>query len=192
MVRSSSPLRTLAEFVAYARQNPGRVSVGHSTTLVQAQIGVLAAMAGVTLLPVPYKGIPATITDTIGGNLDATFVDMSNALAHAKSGNLRALAVTAPTRNPIAPDWPTVAETFPGYDFRSWVALVGPAGMPRELVLKLNTAMNNILRQRDFSDKLAHNGITPWVQNADDLKVFMSADIDRWIKLAREHNLMPE
>ncbi len=192
MVKANSPFRTLADFIAYARQNPGKASIGHSTSLVQAQIGQLAAMGGVTLLPVPYKGVPAAIGDTIGGSLDATFTDMGNALAQAKAGTLRCIGITAPQRVALAPDWPAMAETLPGYDFRGWAAMVGPAGMPREVVARLSAALTGIMRTRDISDRLAHIGMAPFVMPAEELKPFMDRDVDTWIRLARENNLKAE
>ena len=100
MVKASSPVRTLAEFVAHAKQKPGSVSIGYSTTTVQVQIATLNKMAGIELLAVPYKGTPATITDVLGGSLDATLADPGQALAQVKGGRLRALAVSSLKRNP--------------------------------------------------------------------------------------------
>ena len=107
-----------------------------------AQIASLNKMAGIELLPVPYKGVPATITDVLGGVLDATLVDPGNALAQVKGGQLRALGVTSLKRNSLTPDWPAISETLPGFDFSSWTAVVCPAGMPRELVARLNDDKN--------------------------------------------------
>ena len=146
MVGSTFPARTFAEFIAYAKQNPGKVEhrllhrggAGADRDNEQARRHRTAGVA--------YKGTPATITDVLGGSLDATLVDPGNALAQVKGGKMRALAVTSLKRNPVTPDWPAISETLPGFDFPSWNALVGPAGMPRELVNKINAAMNSALK----------------------------------------------
>ncbi len=137
VVRSSLPVRTLLEFVAYAKQHPGKVNIGHATTLIQAQIAALGKMAAIDVLTVPYKGTPPIITDILGGTLDATLLDVGNALPHVKSGALRAIGVTSLKRNPATPDWPAISETLPGFDFPSWTALVGPPGMSRDQVTRI-------------------------------------------------------
>jgi tripartite-type tricarboxylate transporter receptor subunit TctC len=192
MVKSTSPIRTMPEFIAYAKQRPGKVSVGYSTSAVQVQIATLSKLAGVELLAVPYKGSPATITDVINGALDATLTDPGNALSQVKGGHLRALAVSSLKRNPVTPDWPAISETLPGFDFPSWNALVGPAGMSRELVNKINAAVNQALKEKDVVDKYAQAGTIPLIMTPDELKAFIDAETAKWIKLAREANIQPE
>lgn len=192
MVKSTSPVRNFAEFIAYAKQQPGKVSVGYSTSSVQLQIATMSKMAGIELLAVPYKGSPATITDVIGGALDATLTDPGNALAQVKGGQLRALAVSSLKRNPVTPDWPAISETLPGFDFPSWNALVGPAGMPRDLVSKLSAAVIQAQKRKDVVDRLAESGTVPLIMGADELKTFMNSETDKWVKLAREANIQPE
>ena len=155
IVRSNFPAKTLPEFIAYAKQHPGNVSIGYSTTTVQAEIAALNKLAGIELLAVPYKGVPATVTDLLGGTLSATFVDPGNALAQIKNGTVRALGVTSLKRNPLTPDWPAISETLPGYDFPTWTAMVGPPGMSREIVNKIHAAMDSALKQKDVVDKYA-------------------------------------
>jgi tripartite-type tricarboxylate transporter receptor subunit TctC len=192
MVKPNFPARTMAEFIAYAKQRPGRVSVGYSTTSVQLQIAMINKMAGIELLPVPYKGSPATLTDVIGGALDATLTDPGNALAQVKGGHLRALAVSSLKRNPVTPDWPAISETLPGFDFPSWNAVVGPANMPRELVNRISAAVIQAQKQKDVVDRLASNGTTPLIMGPDELKAFMDAETAKWVRLAREANIQPE
>jgi tripartite-type tricarboxylate transporter receptor subunit TctC len=192
MVKPTFPARTMAEFIAYAKQRPGRVSVGYSTTSVQLQIAMINKMAGIELLPVPYKGSPATLTDVIGGALDATLTDPGNALAQVKGGHLRALAVSSLKRNPVTPDWPAISETLPGFDFPSWNALVGPANLPRELVNRISAAVSQAQKQKDVVDRLAANGTTPLIMGPDELKAFMDAETAKWVRLAHEANIQPE
>lgn len=191
MVRPDFPATTLPEFIAQAKQR-GRLSVGATTSSVRVQIATMSKLAGIELLPVPYKGIPATITDVIGGTLDATLVDLANAMAQAKAGKLRPLAVSSLKRNPLVPDWAPVAETLPGFDFPSWVGLVGPAGMSRELTEKLNSAVTQALKHPDVSEKLATIGMAPMAMTPEQFRSVISTDTARWVRLARDANVQPE
>lgn len=192
MVRPGFAAKTMSEFIAYAKQRPGKVSVGSTTSSVQTQIATLNKLGGIDLLVVPYKGIPATITDVIGGSLDATLVDLANAMAQAKAGKLVPIAVTSIKRNPLVPDWPAVSETLPGFDFPSWVGLVGPAGMSKELVDKLNGAVAQALRHPDVAARLSTIGMTPMLMSAEQFKVVIAEETAKWIRLAREANIQPE
>ncbi len=192
MVSAASPIRTMADFIAHAKKNPGKASIGYSTTTVQVQIATINKMAGIELLAVPYKGSPATLTDVIGGVLDATLTDPGNALAQVKGGKMRAIAVSSRKRNPITPDWPAISETLPGYDFPSWNALVGPAGMPRELVTRISTAAIQALKQKEVAEKYAAVGTIPLIMGPDELKAYMGAEVAKWVRLAKEANIQPE
>lgn len=192
VVRSTSPVKTFSEFVAHAKQNPGKVSIGYATSMVQMQIASMNRLAGMELLPVPYKGTSQTITDVMGGSLDATLLDPNNALAQIKGGQMRGLAVTSVKRNPLTPDLPAIAETLPGFDFSTWTALVGPPGMSRELVTKINAAMNHALAQKDVVDRLAQAATLPFVTTPEALKSLIETDTAKWIKLTREANIQPE
>lgn len=192
MVKSTFPARNLPEFIAYAKKHPGKVSIGHSTSLVQVQIAALGKMAGIDVLPVPYKGTPATVTDVIGGTLDATLLDPGSALAQVRGGQMRALGVSSLKRNPITPDWPAISETLPGYDFPTWSALVGPKGMPADLVERIHLALADVLKQKDVIDRLAQAGFVPWVTGPAALRTYIDAEVARWASLAREANIQPE
>ena len=192
MVKPNFPARNLPEFIALAKQKPGKISIGSSTSGVQTQIATLNKLAGIDLLTVPYKGIPATITDVIGGNLDASMVDLANAMNHAKANNLRPIAVTSLKRNPLVPDWPAISETLPGFDFPSWVGLVGPAGMPRDLAVKLNAAVIQAVQKPEIIDRLAGIGFAPMRLTADEFKTYIDNEVNKWIRLAREANVQPE
>jgi tripartite-type tricarboxylate transporter receptor subunit TctC len=144
------------------------------------------------LLTVPYKGIPAAISDVIGGSLDATFVDMVNALGQVKAGHLRPLAVTSVRRNPSAPDWPSIGETLPGYDFSAWTAFVGPAGMAPETVNRLHAAMTAVLGQPAVVERLASIGMIPQRAAPGELKALIETDIAKWTRLAREYKIQAD
>ena len=192
MVKSSFPAKTLPEFIAYVKQRPGKVSAGYGSSTAQVGIAMLNKLAGLDLLAVPYKGIPLAVNDVLGGTLDITSVDLGNAMAQARGGNLRALAVTSASRNPLAPEWPAVAETLPGFDLTSWFGIVGPAGIPRDVVDKLNAAITQALKQPEVKANLATLGTTPMPLAPEQLKAFIVTEIAKWIRLARDANLQPE
>ncbi len=192
LVKASSRFRTFTELLAAARQNPGKVSVGYGTSAVQIQVASMNAMAGVNLLPVPYKTTPDAVTNLLGGIIDATITDPSIAIAQLKAGQARVLAVTSLKRSALLPDVPAVSETLAGFDFTAWGALAGPPGMPRELVNKLSNAMREAQKDPEVIERLASDGKSTLVLGPEELKPFMEAEIQKWQRLARESNIQPE
>ncbi len=192
MVKASSPIRTFADFIAHAKKNPGKVSVGSSTSIVQLQIASMNKMAGIDLLTVPYKGTPATLTDVIGGVLDATMTDPGNAMAQVKAGTLRGIAVTSLKRNPSMPDWPAISETLPGFDFSSWNAFVGPAGMPRDVVNRIAAAIAQAQKQPEVIKQLGQQGTQTLIMGPDQVKTYMESEVAKYVRLAKEANIQPE
>jgi tripartite-type tricarboxylate transporter receptor subunit TctC len=193
VVRSSLPVRSMAELITHAKANPGKVSAGHSTALMQIQLSALEKMAGVELLLVPYKSTATNITDLLGGTLDIALFDMGTALAHEKNAQVRVLAVGTGKRNPLAPQWPAVAETLPGYDFASWAALVGPPGMPRDVVNRINGEITKILEDKGIAEKFAQaGGSVPMPMTPDQLKAHIESEVAKWVRLAREAKIEPQ
>jgi tripartite-type tricarboxylate transporter receptor subunit TctC len=192
LVKSGFPVSNLKELVAYVKQHPGKVSAGYGSSSSQISIATFDKLAGIATLSVPYKGIPMAINDVLGGTLDYTFADIGNAMAQVKGGNMRALGVTSAQRTPLAPAVPAIAEVLPGFDITAWFAIVGPAGMPRDVVDKLNAATTKALKTREMKEKLARIGLTPMPMPADQLKAFIGSEIVKWTRLAREANIQPE
>jgi tripartite-type tricarboxylate transporter receptor subunit TctC len=192
MVRTEFPAKTMQEFIDYAKKHSGRVMAGSTTALTEIQIATMNKMANIEVVPVPYKGVPAAINDLIGGSLDVVLVDLTNAIAHAKAGKIRPIAVTAVKRSSLVPDWPAISETLPGFDFPAWVGLVGPRGIPANVVNRLNAASNNALGQPEVKARLATMGMTPLVITPEQLGSLISSDVAKWVRLAREANIQPE
>jgi tripartite-type tricarboxylate transporter receptor subunit TctC len=113
-------------------------------------------------------------------------------LAQVKGGRLRALAVTSVKRNPATPDWPAISETLPGFDFPSWNAVVGPAGMPREQVNRISAAAAQALQKPEVVQSLRGNGTLPFIMGPDETKAFIEAEIAKYVRLAKEANIQPE
>ena len=192
MVKASAPQKNVQELVAYAKQNPGKATAGYGSSSSQVSIAVLNKLGGVDTLLVPYKGIPLAVNDVLGGTLDFTFVDAGNAMAQAKGGAMRGLGVTSTKRSVLAPEWPAIAEVFPGFDITAWFAIVGPAGMAKEVVDKLNAATTTALAQPELKARLASIGITPMPMAPEPLKTFIATEITKWTRLVKDANIQPE
>jgi tripartite-type tricarboxylate transporter receptor subunit TctC len=192
LVRKDFPAKTLAEFVSYAKANPKKLSGGHGASSAQVAIARLRTLAGFEVLEVPYKGIPLAVIDVIGGTVDFTFGDLGAAIAQVKGGRLNVLAVTSATRNPLTPDWPAIAETYPGYDVVGWHAMVAPAGTPKEIRQKLYDACAKALANQKVVDALAGLGITPALMGSDELGQFIPSEVKRWSELIKEAGIDPE
>lgn len=192
MVKADHPARTAQELVAHVAQRPGKVSAGYGSSSSQVSIAVFNRIGKVDAQMVPYKGIPLAVNDVLGGVVDFTFVDLGNAIAQSRGGRMRALGITAPKRSPLVADWPALAETLPGFDITAWFAVLGPAGMPREVVDKLHGAIAQVLRSTEAREKLAGIGIQPMALNPSELRAFMASEVSKWIRLVRESNIQPE
>ena len=192
MVKTDHPAKTIQEFISYAKQRPGKVNAGYGSSSSQVSIAVLNKLGNIDTMGVAYKGIPLAMNDVMAGVVDFTFVDLGNSMAQAKGGKLRPLGITANKRSSLVPDWPSLAETMPGFDITAWFALLGPAGMPKDVVDKLNASMGQALKSKDAQDKLAGIGIQPVVMTPDQLKTFMASEVSKWVRLVKEANIQPE
>ncbi len=192
VVNPSVPVRTIPELIAHAKANPGKVSVGIGSTLVQVQVSSFEKMAGVEFLKVPYSSVSTNITDLLGGTLNLMLLDMGSSISYAKEGKIRVLGTSPLKRNPLTPDWPAVSETLPGYDINSWSALVGPQGLPRETATRLSEAVARILQQPDVIESLAKTGSVPMPMTPDALKTHINAEVDKFVAIARDAKLEPQ
>ncbi|WP_051237640.1 Bug family tripartite tricarboxylate transporter substrate binding protein [Ottowia thiooxydans] len=192
MVKADSPLRNFQDFIAHAKKNSGKVNIGSSTTFVNLVIATLNKVAGIQTASIPYKGVPATVADVIGGVLDSTMADPVNAIAQVQAGRLRALAVTSAKRMPTMPDCPAIAETYPGYDFTTWNGFVGPAGMPLDQVNRIATAIAQALKQPELIKRLDTIGMPVAYMDPIVFKTYIESEVGKYIRLAKEVNIQPE
>jgi tripartite-type tricarboxylate transporter receptor subunit TctC len=192
VVAPSSPIRSFADFIAYAKQRPGQVTIGYSTAIVQLQIATLNKMAGIELMPVPYRGAPASVTDVMAGVLTATMANPGPAIQQEKSGQLRPLAVTSLKRNPATPDWPAISETLPGFDFPSWNAFVGPVGLPAEQVSRLSTAIAQALKKDDVVQRLRAEATQPLMMGPGELEAYIAAEVEKYVRLGKEAGIQAQ
>jgi tripartite-type tricarboxylate transporter receptor subunit TctC len=141
---------------------------------------------------VPYKGIPQTITDTMGGSLAFTFVDFANAAGQQKGGKLRGLAVTSPKRSSLAPDIPAIAEELPGYEVIAWFGLVAPAKTPEPVVSRLNDVLMKVLGRADAKERFATVGTDVAPMGPQEFGRFIQSEVQNWAKLVKLANIQPE
>ncbi|WP_025138856.1 tripartite tricarboxylate transporter substrate binding protein [Achromobacter sp. DH1f] len=181
------PWKSVADLVADARQHPGRITYasGNSTGIVAG--ATLANRAKIDILHVPYKGTPQGLTDVVGGQVDFMFTDLASGLPFVQSGQLRALAVSTAERSAIVPDLPSMAESgVPDFDLNSWNGYFGPAGMPPDVVAKLNDAINQIVAKPDVRKRLAGLGFDAFSSTPDAFAQFVGEQRDLWGKLIRD------
>jgi len=192
MVKSEFPARTLKEFIAHVKSQPGKFSAGYGSAGSQVSAAMLKAMAGLDVVEAPYKGIPQAVTDVIGGSLTYTFVDLGNALGQLRGGKLKGLGVTSATRSSVAPDIPAIAETLKGYELIAWFGLMAPAGTPKEVVTKLHDAAVQGLAKPEVKERFAAIGTDVAPMNPDQLGAFIKTEIAKWAKLTKEAGIQPE
>jgi tripartite-type tricarboxylate transporter receptor subunit TctC len=188
VVHPSFPAKSVAELVAYAKANPGKVNYGSAGVGTVSHVcgEYFATAAGIKLVHVPYKGTGPALTDLIGGHIPMAFAPIPATYSNAKSGNMRMLAVTSAVRSTLAPEVPTIAESgVPGFDAVLRYGLVAPPGTPRAIIEKLNKALNAALTSDDVRKRLALEGAEPQPGSPEDY----SKDIDReetqWAKVVK-------
>jgi tripartite-type tricarboxylate transporter receptor subunit TctC len=186
---------TVADLVKLARSSPGRL------TYASAGVGTTFHLCGemfkdstsTFILHVPYRGGGPALLDTLGGQVDMSFPTLSAALPHVKAGNLRALAVTGTSRSALLPDVPTLAEAgVKDFQFTQWLTLVAPAGTPREVVGRLNGALNAALNSKELRDKFTQQGFDPFVTSPEEAAKFIAAEVQRFGKLIKTRKITAE
>jgi tripartite-type tricarboxylate transporter receptor subunit TctC len=192
MVKADFPAKTLPEFMEHLKKNSGKLSAGYGSSSSQVSVSQLKKRSNVDVTEVPYKGIPLAVNDVLSGTLDFTFVDLGNALAQAKGGKMRGIAVTEKGRNPLAPEWPPMASVLPGYEITAWFALFAPRGTPADVVAKLQAATLKALAKPQVKDKLAIIGMVPAPLTSPETQKFVEAEVGKWGQLIKEAGIQPE
>lgn len=180
--------KTLAEFIAFARANPDRLSYGSAGNgSVNHLLGeMLKTEAGIRLVHVPYKGASAAIGDVMGGHLDAAFASVPSVISSVQSNVVRALAVSSAKRIAIAPDIPTIAEAgFEKFDVNPWWGILAPAGLSPAIAQKINADIADILKTPEMQDVLAKQGATPLISTPEAFRDLLAKDIEKWSKVVK-------
>ncbi len=194
-VHPSVPANTLAEFVALAKKQPDRLAYGSAGngSIMHVSTQYFVDTAGIKVLHIPYKGTGPALQDTIGGQVQLVFGAIPTTLPHVKAGRLRALAVTTAKRVAAAPELPTVAEVgYPGYEVTNWHGLVGPKGLPREIVEQLNREINELIKSDDMKKMLAADGLEPAGGSPAQFAEILRNEMARWAKVVRQAGIKVE
>jgi len=192
VVPPSLPVKTLTEFIAYVKANPGKVSYGSAGqgTLTHLAMEQLKVAAGLDMAHVAYRGIGPAITDILGGQTQALFPGLAAGLPHIKAGKMRPLAVTGLRRHPLLPDVPTFEESgYKGFDGVQWYGIVGPANLPAPIVKRLNDEINTLLASPDLRERLSGEALEPMPMTPGEFGQYMRDDIVRWSKVAKERGI---
>ena len=182
VVRADSPFKTLADVIAQAKAKPGSLSYGQSGNGTSTHLAgeLLKKLAGFDMNAIPYKGGAPAINDLLGGQIPMSFNNAPEALGQLQAGTLRALAVTTTRRSPFLPNVPAISETVPGYDTEVWWGLLGPAGMPPDLVAKISRDFVAALNTEPVKQRLAKFGASPIGSSPQALDAKIHADYDKW------------
>jgi tripartite-type tricarboxylate transporter receptor subunit TctC len=191
VVNPSIPAKTVAEFVAYAKANPGKINISSSGSGNLSHLAgeLFKMMTGTEMVHVPYRGMPAAITAMIAGDAHVMFDALPSALPHIKDGKIRALAVTTDTRVKALPDVPTVAESVPGYVVTGWLGVGVPKNTSSEIIDRLNKDINAVLADPEIVARLANIGSEPFSGSPADFGQFIAAETEKWGKVVRFANL---
>jgi tripartite-type tricarboxylate transporter receptor subunit TctC len=195
VVHPSLPARTLKDFVAYAKANPGKIDyassgVGFSPHLTMEYF---KSTAGINLLHVPYKSGAQANTDVLGGQIKIQFGNLPSQLLTVKAGRLRALGVTSAKRNPELPDVPTFIESgYPGFEVTVWYGLCAPAKTPQEVIARVEAGVVKALNAPDLQQKFAAQGTDPRAVTGQEFDRFFNAEVARWAKVVKDAGIKPE
>lgn len=186
-VHPSVEAKTVAEFIAIAKAAPGKIVMGSGGLGATGHVAgeLFQMMSGTKLNHVPYRGEAPALTDLLGGHVQVAFTTLTSSIEYLKAGTLRPLAVSTITRSPSLPDVPVMADTVPGYEASSWSGLLGPKGIPDDVVQKLNREINAALADATIQKRFADIGAGTFPVSAADFGQFLIADTEKWARVIK-------
>jgi tripartite-type tricarboxylate transporter receptor subunit TctC len=190
-VNNDVPIKSAAEYIAYAKANPGKLNFGHGGIGTSPHMSgeLLKSMTGINIVQVPYRGTAPALTDLLGGQLQSMFDNLPGSIGHIKSGKVRALGVTAPKRIATLPDVPAIAETVPGYSADVYYGIAVPKGTPDEIVAKLNGALNGALKDPKLLARISELGAEPMPMSPAEFGKLVHSETDKWAKVVKSTGL---
>jgi tripartite-type tricarboxylate transporter receptor subunit TctC len=194
-VHPSLPVKTIKDLIALAKSKPGNINYASSGqgSMTHLATELFLDMAGIKMNHVPYKGTAPAITDTISGQTTVLFGSISATLPQVKNGRLHAIAVTTKKRVPAEPKIPTIAETgVPGYEALLWHGLIGPKGLPKPIVDRINADANKSLKDKDMIERLEGDGVAPAGGTPDTFLALIKKDIEVWRKVVNKAGVKAE
>lgn len=189
-VHPSVPAQNLQELIAYAKANPDKLSYGtpNSTSLVASETFKFLTKTRITA--VPYKSSPQALTDLVGNQIQIYVADLGSSWSMLKTDRVRTLAVTAAKGSTLLPNVPAMATALPGFDITSWNGIFGPAGMPKEVVERLNTALQDLLKEQEVKDQLAQVGFEVWpTATPGEFAQYVQDQLNNWGKLIQQSKI---
>jgi tripartite-type tricarboxylate transporter receptor subunit TctC len=194
VVHPSFPAKTVPEFIAYAKANPGKVAMASPGNGTSPHVSgeLFKMMAGIDMIHVPYRGGGQVMTDLIAGQVQVSFIGLVVAIEHIRSGKLRALALTTATRTDVLPDIPTVGDFVPGYEASSFWGVGAPRNTPADIIEKLNKEINAGLSDPKLRTRLAEGGGTVFAGSPADFGKFIADDTEKWGKVIKFAGVKPE
>ena len=193
-VHAEFPANSVADVIAYAKANPGKLNYGSSGTGSPHHLAgeLLRRQTGIDIIHVPYRGGGATINDLLGGHIKVAFLSLSTAVPHLATGKIRILAVVEKTRYPAMPEIPTIGETVPGFEMSSWHGIFAPAATPAPLIAHLNAAIAKVLATEAVKDKLAVLGVAVATSTPEQLADIVKTGLAARGELVKAANIQPE
>jgi tripartite-type tricarboxylate transporter receptor subunit TctC len=193
-VNPSFPAKTVPEFIAYAKANPGKISFASagSGSVAHVTAEMFKMMTGTNMLHVPYRGAALALTDLLGGQVQVMFDNMPSSIEHIRAGRLRPLAVTTATRLEVLPDAPTVGEFVPGFETSAWGGIGAPKGTPTEIIAKLNMEINAALADPTMKARIDGLGGSVFALSPAEYKKLLAAETDKWAKVIKSSNARPD
>jgi tripartite-type tricarboxylate transporter receptor subunit TctC len=194
VVSPSFPAKTVSEFIAHAKANPGRVNFGSGGNGTAGHLSgeLFKMMAGVNMVHVPYRGEAPALTDMLGGQVQVMFATIPASIEHIRAGKLRALAVTTAARSEVLPEIPTMGEILPDYEASGWQGIGAPKNTPTEIITKLNSEINAAFADPKIKARLADLGGKALVNSPADFAKLIAAETEKWGKVIRAPNIKPE
>ncbi|MCE2999882.1 MAG: tripartite tricarboxylate transporter substrate binding protein [Betaproteobacteria bacterium] len=192
VVNNALPVKSVQEFIAYARANPGKLSYGSPGlgSTAHMSMELFKSMTGSNVVHVPYKGSAGVLNDVMGGQIAVTIDNMPPYVPQVRAGKIRALAVSTAKRSSAMPDLPSIAEAgVPGYDAGAWFGLLAPAGTPRAVVDKLSAETARILKLPEVSKRISELGAEPVGGTPEQFAAFIKSEIDKWAKVIKDANV---
>ena len=193
-VNPALPANNVAEFIAYAKANPGKMNFASGGVGTSPHLSgeLLKTMTGINLVHVPYRGTPPALADLLAGQVQMMFDNIPGSIGHIKTGKVRALGVTAARRVAAIPDVPTIGETVPGYEVSIWYGIAAPRGTPPEIVGKLNQAVNAVLADPKLQARLAELGGELMPMTPAEFGELVAEETEKWGKVIRAANIKAE
>lgn len=193
VVPASSPMNTLADFIAAAKAKPGTLTFGSAGNGSSNHLAgeLLAGSIGAPLVHVPYKGSGPALADVLGGQLSFMFDTINTSTGHVKAGRLRVLGVGTTKRSRIMPDVAPIADTIPGFEAVTWIGLLAPAGTPKEIVTRMHREIEKIVQLPEVQERLSASGAEPVASTPEQFGAYLSAEVAKWGRVVKQAKIPP-